>query len=148
MQEDVALRLQRPVSVVVNQVVAAQLDPLVPPTFTVTPTPATFTPTVTPTSTTTATPVPTSTHTPTATPALAQIQRNNGRILDLVQQPGGPSIGKLRPGDFVKVLYGVEVKDGLVWTEVMDVDGRIGWVPQIDLTVVTLTPEPTATSTP
>ena len=147
-QEDVALHLQRPVSIVVNQIVAARLDPLVPPTFTVTPTPATFTPTVTLTPTSTSTPVPTSTPTPTATPALAQIQRNNGRILDLVQQPGGPSIGKLRPGDFVTVLYGVEVMDGLVWNEVMDVDGRIGWVPQVNLAVVTLTPAPTATSTP
>jgi hypothetical protein len=148
LQQDVALRLQQPVSVVVNQILVAQLDPLVPPTFTVTPTPATFTPTVTLTPTATATPIPTNTPTPTATPALAQIPRNNGKILDLVQQPGGPSIGVLRPGDFVTVLYGTEILDGLVWNEVMDADGRIGWVPQIYLTVVTLTPEPTFTPTP
>jgi uncharacterized hydrophobic protein (TIGR00271 family) len=148
LQQDVALRLQQPVSVVVNQILVAQLDPLVPPTFTVTPTPATFTPTVTLTPTATATPIPTNTPTPTATPALAQIPRTNGKILDLVQQPGGPSIGVLRPGDFVTVLYGTEILDGLVWNEVMDADGRIGWVPQIYLTVVTLTPEPTFTPTP
>ncbi len=147
-QGDVALRLQQPVSVVVNQVVATQLDPLVPPTFTVTATPATFTPTVTFTPTTTATPIPTNTPTPTATPALAQIPRNAGKVLNLVQQPGGPSIGVLRPGDFVTVLYGSDVLDGLVWIEVMDVDGRIGWLPQIYLSVVTLTPEPTSTPGP
>ena len=69
-------------------------------------------------------------------------------MLQLVQQPGGPSIGVLRPGDFVTVLYGTDVLDGLVWIEVRDVDGRIGWLPQIYLSVVTLTPEPTATATP
>jgi uncharacterized hydrophobic protein (TIGR00271 family) len=148
LQERVALRLQQPVSIVVNQIVAARLDPLVPPTFTLTPTLETFTPTVTATPTNTATPIPTNTATPTATPALAQIPRNIGRTLDLVQQPGGPSIGKLRPGDFVTVMYGIKVSDGLVWNEVMDVDGRIGWIPQITFSMITLTPEPTSTQTP
>jgi hypothetical protein len=148
LQEQVALRLQQPVSIVVNQIVAARLDPLVPPTFTVTPTPATFTPTVTNTPTATATPIPTNTSSPTPTPALAQIPRNTGKILDLVQQPDGPSIGLLRPGDFVTVLLGTQVSDGLVWIEVMDADGRIGWIPQINIAVVTLTPEPTFTRTP
>lgn len=148
LQEEVALRLQQPVSIVVNQIVAARLDPLVPPTFTVTPTPATFTPTVSLTPTQTTSPTATNTPTPTATPALAQIPRENGRVLDLVQQPGGPSIGKLRPGDFVTVLYGTNVSDGYVWIEVMDADGRIGWVPQIYLSVVTLTPAPPVTSAP
>lgn len=148
LQQEVALRLQRPVSLVVNQVVVAQLNPLVPPTFTITPTPATYTPTITytPTATATYTPSPTLVPpTPTATPQLAQIPRNASKTLDLVQQPGGPSIGKIRPGDFVTVLYDSKIFDGLVWWEVMDADGRIGWLPQIDLTVVTLTPTPTAT---
>ena len=142
LQKSVALQLQRPVSVVVNQVVAVQLNPLIPPTFTITPTAATFTPTVTytPTVTSTFTPSPTMVPpTPTATPQLAHIPRNSGRTLDLVQQPGGPSIGKIRPGDFVTVLYDSKIYDGLVWWEVMDADGRIGWLPQIDLVVVTLT---------
>ena len=148
LQESVALRLQRPVSIVVNQIVAAQLDPLIPPTFTITPTAATFTPTVTftPTATVTQTPSPTPIPpTPTATPQLAQIPRNAVRTLDLAQQPGGPTIGRVRPGDFVTVLYGSKVYDGLVWWEVMDAEGRIGWLPQIELAVVTYTPEPTAT---
>ena len=151
LQQDVALKLQRPVSIVVNQVVAARLDPLVPPTFTITPTAATFTPTATYTPTTTATLTPSTTPvppTPTATPQLAQMPLNTIRTLDLVQQPGGPSIGKIRPGDFVTVLYGTKVYDGLVWWEVMDAEGRIGWLPQISLTVVTYTPTMTATPEP
>ncbi len=151
MQQDVALKLQRPVAVVVNQVVAAQLNPLVPPTFTVTPTAATFTATVThtPTATATYTPSPTPVPpTPTATPKLAQVPRNAIRTLDLVQQPGGPSISRIRPGDFVTVLYGSKVYDGLVWWEVMDAEGRIGWLPQINLAVVTYTPTKTPTPQP
>ena len=148
LQQDVALRLQRPVSIVVNQIVAARLDPLIPPTFTITPTAATFTPTVTytPTATPTYTPSPTRVPpTPTATPQLAQIPRNSIQILDLVQQPGGPSIGKIRPGDFVTVLYDTQVYDGLVWWQVMDAEGRIGWLPQIEMAMVTYTSTPTAT---
>ena len=151
MQENIALRLQRPVALVVNQVVAAKLDPLIPPTFTITPTAATFTPTSTYTPTVTATHTPTNTPVPptlTATPQLAQIPKNTAQTLDLVQQPGGPSIGKIRPGDFVTVLYGTKVFNGLVWWEVMDSEGRIGWLPQIDLAVVTLTPVPTSTPAP
>jgi len=157
LQENVALRLQRPVSIVVNQIVAAQLDPLIPPTltitptFTLTPTAATFTPTNTYTPTVTVTPTSSPTPippTPTATPQLAQIPRNAVRTLDLVQQPGGPSIGKIRPGDFVTVLYGTQVYDGLVWWEVMDAEGRLGWLPQVEMMVVTYTPTKTATPEP
>lgn len=155
LQQNIALRLQRPVSIVVNQVVAARLDPLIPPTFTVTPTAATFTPTPTYTPTTTPTHTPSPTPVPptsTATPQLAQIPRNNGKTLDLIQQPGGPVIGELRPGDFVTVLYNTSVYNGLVWWQVMDAEGRIGWLPEIEMAVVTYTPTPiptaTTTSTP
>lgn len=155
MQKDIALRLQKPVSIVVNQIFASKLDPLIPPTltitptFTSTPTPVTLTVTSTPTSTSTSTSTPSSTPVPptfTATPSLARITNTSGRILDLVQTPGGPSIGKLRNGDYVTVLYESEIQDGLVWLQIMDVDGRIGWIPQINISVVTLTP--TATGTP
>jgi hypothetical protein len=67
-------------------------------------------------------------------------------MLDLVQEPGGPVVGQIRPGDFVTVLYGSKVHEGLVWWEVMDAEGRIGWLPQIQLAVVTYTP--TATTSP
>jgi len=149
LQEEVALRLQRPVSIVVNQIVAAQLDPLVPPTFTITPTAATYTPTVTVTPTATATQTPSQTPvppSPTATPELAEIPRTSGR-LDLVQSPGGPSIGQVRAGDFVTVMYESKVYDGLVWLQVVDSEGRIGWLPQIHLMVVTYTPTATGTAT-
>lgn len=152
LQQSIALRLQRPVSIVVNQVVAARLDPLVPPTFTVTPTAATFTPTSTYTPTATATQTPSPTPVPptaTATPQLAEIPRtNNVRALDLVQQPGGPVIGQVRPGDFVTVLYGSKIYEGLVWREVRDAEGRIGWIPQIDMAVVTYTSTPTTSPEP
>jgi uncharacterized hydrophobic protein (TIGR00271 family) len=148
-QQDIALQLQKPVSVVVNQIFASKLDPLVPPTltitptFTSTPTPVTLTatPTFTPTSTLTSTPSPTPVPpTFTATPSVARITHTNGRLLDLLQSPGGPLIGSLRNGDYITVLYGSEVLDGLVWLQVMDKDGRIGWIPQINLSVVTMTP--------
>lgn len=151
LQQNIALQLQRPVSVVVNQVVAARLDPLIPPTFTVTPTAATFTPTstFTPTATSTSTPSPTPTPpTPTTTPQLAQIPRTPVRPLDLVQHPGGPVIGQVRPGDFVTMLYGSEVYEGLVWWQVMDAEGRVGWLPQIQMAVVTYTSTPTMTPVP
>jgi len=150
LQEEIALRLQRPVSIVVNQIVAAQLDPLVPPTFTVTPTAATYTPTVTATPTATVTQTPSVTPvppTPTATPQLAEIPRNSGR-LDLVQSPGGPSIGQVKAGELVTIMYETQVYDGLVWLQVVDSEGRIGWLPQIHLMVVTYTPTATGTATP
>lgn len=148
-QQDIAVQLQKPVSVIINQIFASKLDPLVPPTLTITPTftstptpvtltaTSTYTPTSTPTTTPSATPIP---PTFTATPSIARITNTNGRILDLVQTPGGPSIGKLRNGDYITVLYGTQVLDGLVWLQVMDKDGRLGWIPQINLSVVTVTP--------
>jgi len=155
LQQNIALQLQRTVSIVVNQIVAARLDPLIPPTFTITPTAATYTPTITytPTATATYTPSPTPIPpTPTATPKLAQIPTEAIPTLALVQQPGGPSIGVIRPGDFVTVLYETQIYDGLVWWQVRDVDGRIGWLPQVEMAVVTYTATPsstpTATSTP
>jgi uncharacterized hydrophobic protein (TIGR00271 family) len=154
LQKDIALRLQRPVAVVVDQVLVAQLDPLVPPTFTPTPTPATLTPTPTMTPTITPSPSPSATPlppTPTATPATARIANTLGRIIDLRQSPNGPSIGQLKEGAYIKILYGDDaedryrIADGLVWWQVQDADGRVGWIPEIYLSVVTPTPEPTAT---
>ena len=148
LQRDIALRLQRPVSIVVNQVFIARLDPLIPPTYTPTPTPVTLTPT--PTASITPSPMPTasSTPSPTATPGLARLANTSGRKLDLLQSPGGPTIGTLGPGDLVMVLYDEQIFRGLVWLQVQDSAGRIGWVPQIDLIAVTLTPFPTVSAVP
>ena len=154
LQADIAVRLQEPVSIVVDQIVVAQLDPLIPPTYTVTPTPATLTPTVTATltptvtatSTATYTPTPTSTSTP--TPETAQLQNlfaNYEQCLTLRQGPGftRPEIGRLYNRSMVTVLYGEEIVDGLVWVEARDGDRRVGWLPKICMDVVTLTPSPT-----
>jgi len=148
MQRDMAVRLQRPVSIVVNQVLVARLDPLIPPTFTPTPTLVTLTPTPTASITPSPTPTTTSTPPPTATPALARLSNTSGRSLDLLQTPGGPSIGTLKPGQSLTVLYGEQIFQGLVWLEVRDSAGRIGWVPQINLIIVTLTPSPTFLPSP
>lgn len=154
LQEDIALRLQEPVSIVVDQIVVAQLDPLIPPTFTITPTPVTLTPTVTPTATATATHTPTLTMTPsptptsTPTPETAKMQNfmaQYANCLTIRQTPGfnKPSIGQLYNGSTVTVLYGEEIVQGLVWVEVRDTDRRVGWLPQSCMQLVTLTPSAT-----
>jgi uncharacterized hydrophobic protein (TIGR00271 family) len=166
LQKAIADRLQRPVSVVINQVFAARLDPLVPPTptptptETLTPTPGpsptptntptpqptrTFTPTTTNTSTATAT--STATPTQTSTPALAKAISTGMPGLRLRQSPGGPEIAIIRNYQPLTVLYGYEIVDGLVWIEVEDSEGRIGWIPQIYLLEITLTPTDTPTPT-
>ncbi len=146
-----------------NQFQAQRLDPKIPPTATATPTTTntptpgpsptptasptpeptpTSTPTTTPLPTETATPLPTATWTPTTYPGYAAGILFPG--LKLRQSPSGPAIATLRDGEPLTVLYGQEIADGLVWVEVQDAAGRIGWIPQIYV----LTPTPTATPTP
>jgi uncharacterized hydrophobic protein (TIGR00271 family) len=149
------------VEVVINQVLTARLDPLIPPTYTPTPT-QTYTSTPGPSPTATDTPLPTATATatatgtPTVTPTFTPTATNtrtpvpaliSGVVLPgmrLRQSPNGPVIGALVPGKPLTLLYGRSVVDGLVWLEVMDYQGRVGWVPQIYL--ITITP-PAKTST-
>lgn len=158
LQEAIAGRLQQPVELVMNSVIASRLDPKVPPTLTPTPTEgpsptptrtstptSTNTATATHTPTNTATPTATSTPTNTPTPSLAEVDQTLGRGLRLRQFPEGPIIGVLREGDGLIVLYGIEIVNGLVWIEVQDSAGRIGWVPQMFTTLVTLTPTPSQT---
>jgi uncharacterized hydrophobic protein (TIGR00271 family) len=167
LQKAIADRLQRPVAVIVNQVFAARLDPLIPPTFTATPTntatatagpspTATSTPTATPTFTPSPSPSPTPTYTPTATPtptftptpALAQVRNALLPGLRLRQSPGGPVIATLREGEQLEVLYGKQTIDGLVWLEVQDKEGRVGWIPAFYLHTITQTPTITPAATP
>ena len=158
------------VEVAVNQVLTARLDPLVPPTLTSTPTltltatpgpsptrtatpspTLTQTPTPTETATPTLTPTHTSTFTATPTPAQAEVFYGKLPAAQLRQWPGGPEIGPvLRNGALVTVLYGEEIVGGLVWVEVQDSDGRMGWIPLIYLVeiVPTNTFTPTASMTP
>jgi uncharacterized hydrophobic protein (TIGR00271 family) len=155
LQEAITGRLQAPVEMVINQVFAAQLDPKVPPTLSPTPTPGpsptpTRTATPTPTRTATPSPSPSSTATPSATPtptvtptpAIARIANTQGLGLRLRQFPEGPIIGTLRQGEQVVVLYGYEIIGGLAWIEIIDQEGRRGWVPEMYLTIILPTATP------
>jgi uncharacterized hydrophobic protein (TIGR00271 family) len=149
LQKSIATILQQPVSLKVNQVLAEQFDPLVPPTFTPT---ITLTPTSTPTLTSTPGPsltptfLPSATATLTATSSLTPtpgfVQVVNATIpqLKLYQTPGGPIISQIRPGQTLTLLYGREEFEGLIWMEVMDDEGRFGWIPEIYLIRITRTP--------
>jgi uncharacterized hydrophobic protein (TIGR00271 family) len=111
------------------------------PTLTASQTPLptdTETPTDTPPPTNTATLLPTATRTPTTYPGHVSGVIFPG--LKLRQSPGGPVIATLLENDPLTILYGLEIVDGLVWIEVRDAPGRVGWIPQIYV----LTQTPTA----
>jgi hypothetical protein len=157
LQSEGVLAEKQEFQMLLNQFQAQRLNPQVPPTATATPT-ATFsptagpspTPTATETSTPTSTPTTTQTPPPSATPtasATATLTPSpypglvaGARFpgMQLRQSPDGPPIAALREGEPLTVLYGVEVVDGLVWVEVQDSSGRVGWIPQVYI----LTPEP------
>ncbi len=151
LQKAIVDGINRPVSLKVDQVFAEELDPLVPPTPTITSSPtnthtpgpsptATLSPTPIPSITPTLTPVPTFTATP--TPAFGEVVRATLPALQLYQSPGGPVIGRLLAGQPLTILYDRQEFMGLIWVEVMDGDGRIGWIPEAYLKMVTLTPVP------
>jgi len=139
LQQLIATDLQKPIRLKVNQVLAEQFDPLIPPTFTPT-TQFTATPTWPPTLTLTATARPTLTPTLTPTPGLVRAAAGPFPTLQLYQSPGGPVIGSIRPGQVLTLLYGRQELDGLIWVEVMDNAGRVGWIPEIYLLAITATP--------
>lgn len=167
LQEAIVEDLNRPVSLKINQIFAERLDPLVPPTPTATPTntntptvgpspTATHTPTATATVTATVTTTPTQTNTPppSATPTETATPQDVGVVstllppMALYQSPGGPVIGALRPRQTLKKLYNERLYQGIVWIEVMDGEGRIGWIPAVYITMLpTATPTWTATPT-
>lgn len=165
LQQAIVDRLKEPVSLHINQVLAERLDPLIPPTDTATPTATltftpgpspTTTPTMTPTATLTATltitpsPTPTNTptltYTPTPTLELGEIVTAHLPGLLIYQSPGGPIIGLLVPGQKITILYRSLIFNGLLWLEIQDDSGRIGWVPS--LYVHTLVPTATPTGLP
>ncbi len=169
LQRDAEISL--PVEILINQILAVRLDPRIPPTATPTHTPtdtptatATFTPgpsptptntptiTLTPTATPTQTPTATSTLTPTPTPTNTPTP-SQGMMSHTIfpgpylrQFPNGPIIATLPLGEPLTILYGLQVSAGVVWVEVQDTTGRIGWIPQVYLVV--FTPVPTSTPTP
>jgi uncharacterized hydrophobic protein (TIGR00271 family) len=152
LQKGIVDGLNQPVSLKVNQIFAERLDPLVPPTPTSTSTLAPTetpgpSPTITPSplppsATPTATLAPTITPTHTPTPALVQVANAGLPRLQLYQTPGGPVIGQIRQGQDLTLLYGKQELDGLTWVEVLDAEGRIGWIPQVYLRVATATTTP------
>lgn len=151
----IQVALQQPVELQVNKSVVARLDPRVPPTFTPTSTqgptatatatavPPTPTATFTPTATATPTATPTFTPTFTATPSIALLDRPYGAGAYLREFPGGPEIAFLPRGSRITVLYGEQILDGWVWIEVLDQEGRHGWLPQFYTSLITLTPTKT-----
>ncbi|HEY9075976.1 MAG TPA: DUF389 domain-containing protein [Anaerolineaceae bacterium] len=166
LQEELVRELNEPVSLRLNQIFAERLDPLIPPTptltATLTPTPTpgpsptrTFTPT--PTATFTASPtqtlVPSYTPTPTATPtntpspAVKIVRIATLPAPNIHQSPGGPVIGVLKQGQALTVYYRTQVVNGVVWVEVMDEEGRVGWILQVFLVTPTATPSATPTRT-
>lgn len=148
LQKGIVNGLHRPVSLKVNQIFAERLDPLVPPTATPTPIPTfTNTPGPSPTNTHTVIPptltlTPTTTPSLTPTPALGEALNATPPRLQLYQSPNGPVIGQIHAKQTLTVLYGRQVVNGLAWVEVMDSEGRLGWIPEIYLLIVTLTPTP------
>jgi hypothetical protein len=64
--------------------------------------------------------------------------------MNIYQTPGGPVIGVLRPRQTLTKLYREQVYQGLVWVEIMDADGRIGWIPALYAKILL----PTNTATP
>ncbi len=170
LQADALLFEGQEFQLLLNQFQAQRLNPQIPPTATHTPTvthtptrgpsptvTASVTPSATPTElpsatpfpTETATPLPTATGTPTIYPGYVADKYFPG--LQLRQSPGGPAIASLRAGEALIVLYGQEIADGLVWIEVQDTTGRIGWIPQVYVLTQTptLTPvAPITTATP
>jgi uncharacterized hydrophobic protein (TIGR00271 family) len=163
LQNELAIQLQRTTSIVLTVIPSARLNPLIPPTFTPThtlgPTPTdTPTPTYTPTLTLTLTPTPTrtatATMTPTPTPALLVVGNTGGLGVNMRDKADGPIIARLRDGERLLLLSGQVIKRGLVWVEVQDEEGRIGWVPlyytftATPTHTPTLTPSPSATPTP
>lgn len=161
LQKAIVDGIQQPVSLKVSQVIAKNLDPLIPPTPTFTPT-RTLTSTPGPSPTATNTPIPTMTASPTvtgtatstwtplpsATPAEGEVVRFSLPDLRIYQRPGGPIIGNLLPSQKVTILYGKEMHNGLAWIEIQDADGRIGWVPEVFIQLFLPTSTPTSSPTP
>jgi uncharacterized hydrophobic protein (TIGR00271 family) len=134
LQSAIASRLQRSVSLKLIIIPTTRLDPLIPPTLTPTPTPGpSVTPTMTVTPTFTPTAVPTATRTftpsPTATPMKAIIYFTGGKGVALRDMPNGKVIVYLSDGAALEVLEGRETVNGLLWVQVRDSRGRVGWVP-------------------
>jgi hypothetical protein len=173
LQKAIVDGIHQPVSLKVSQVIAENLDPLIPPTPTFTPTRTltstpgpsptathtptptytptptlTASPTVTLTATSTQTPLPSLTPTATPTPSDGKIIWSSLPDMKIYQRPGGPGIGNLFPGQKVTVLYGKVILNGLTWVEILDAEGRIGWIPEVYIQLLLPSSTPTSSPTP
>lgn len=150
LREAIDVQLQLPVELSINQILAARLDPRVPPTQTPTAI-LSVTPSIMPTASPSQLPSATATVPPTATetplPGQAILSNTFGQTsISLRQLPGGVTIGFLPAGSLLTVLYGYEIVDGWVWIEVQDHSGRVGWIPQFYTEQIL--PSPTGTPLP
>ncbi len=168
LQKNIVDGIHKPVSLKVSQVLAKYLDPMIPPTFTPTafiepsatsetlPTNThsktststfTLTPSSTPTSTITPTRLPTLTPTNTPTLSSGKVKRYILPEMKMYQVPNGPVIGIIHSGDEIILMDRSQTRNGLVWIEIQDKDGRIGWIPEVYVSVIHKTPGLTVTST-
>lgn len=89
-------------------------------------------PTPTPTRTPTPSPTPTVTPRPTLTPTPVEDPTGSistgGGTLWVRQSPGGPNIALVRDGEMVILRGGHASQAGILWHEVMTLDGVTGWV--------------------
>jgi hypothetical protein len=103
------------------------------PTPSITPTPSP-TPSHTPTPTFTPTPsdTPTPTATPTATPALAWVGGTGGEGVWMYLEPGlgETKITAWRDGTVLTIAGGPVDANGYTWIQVIDPQGRLGWIPE------------------
>ena len=91
---------------------------------------------------------PTATPTATALPMEVGLISANLPMLRLYQQPGGPVIGYLSLNRPIWRLYETQIYGGLVWVQVRDSEGRIGWIPEIYLRLPSATPTQPIPATP
>ncbi|MBG0787022.1 MAG: DUF389 domain-containing protein [Anaerolineaceae bacterium] len=154
LQEALVVRLDQPVSLIMNYLKSERLDPLIPPTETPTLTPGpSLTPTVTQTMTATPTSTPAEdTATPTAsatpTPLVVHVVYSSVPAYNtLYDEPGGSIVAYLSANEQLFDLYQTIVYDGMVWVNVRDEEGNVGWFPEIYLSYPTETATATVTPT-
>lgn len=141
LQEALVARLDKTVSLVVDQIRSERVDPLIPPTETPNPT-ETSTPTLGPSPTQTMSPTTTLTPTPTmtstiwlnTTPVSVEIiSVALSEEIYLYDEPGGTVLSQLPLGSIVSDLGDRTNYGGLVWAKVETEEKEIGWLPEIYL---------------
>lgn len=141
LQEALVARLDKTISLVVDQIRSERVDPLIPPTSTPTATETLSTTlgpslTITEAPTTTSTPVPTSTATSWLSTTPQSVQIINVTFPEeifLYYEPGGEIISELFQGAIVYDLNERTTHNGLVWAKVESEQQETGWLPEMYL---------------